>query len=47
MDYASAKEVSTEETKKQLDSYEQMMGMMQQNAKEEAKKIKVNIRIRR
>jgi hypothetical protein len=44
MDYASAKEVSTEETKKQLESFESMMGMMQQNAKDEAKKIKVDVK---
>lgn len=44
MDYASAKEVSTEETKKQLETFEGLMGMMQQNAKEEAKKIKVDIK---
>jgi hypothetical protein len=44
MDYASAKEVSTDETKKQLESFESMMGMMQQNAKDEAKKIKVDIK---
>ena len=44
MDYAAAKEVSTEETKKQLESFESLMGMMQQNAKEDAKKIKVSIK---
>lgn len=45
MDYASAKEVSTEETKKQLESYESITGsMMQPNAKEEAKKVKVNLK---
>ncbi len=44
MDYAAAKEVSTEETKKQLESFESMMGMMQQNAKDEAKKIKVDVK---
>ncbi len=44
MDYAQAKEVSTEETKKQLESFESMMGMMQQNAKDEAKKIKVDVK---
>lgn len=43
MEYAAAKEVSTEETKKQVDAYEQMMTMMQQNAKDEAKKIKVDV----
>ena len=43
MDFAAAKEVSTDETKKQVDAYEQMMGMMQQNAKDEAKKIKVEV----
>lgn len=43
MDFAAAKEVSTEETKKQVEAYEQMMGMMQQNAKDEAKKIKVEV----
>jgi len=44
MDYASAKEVSTEETKKQLESFEGMMGLMQQNAKDEAKKIKIDVK---
>ncbi len=44
MDYTSAKEVSTDETKKQLESFESMMGMMQQNAKDEAKKIKVDVK---
>jgi hypothetical protein len=44
MDYAAAKEVSTEETKKQLESFEGMMGLMQQNAKDEAKKIKVDVK---
>lgn len=43
MEFAAAKEVSTEETKKQVDAYEQMMSMMQQNAKDEAKKIKVEV----
>ena len=43
MDFAAAKEVSTEETKKQVEAYEQMMGMMQQNAKDEAKKIKIDV----
>ncbi len=43
MDFAAAKEVSTDETKKQVEAYEQMMGMMQQNAKDEAKKIKVEV----
>jgi uncharacterized lipoprotein YehR (DUF1307 family) len=43
MDFAAAKEVSTDETKKQVEAYEQMMGMMQQNAKDEAKKIKVDV----
>lgn len=44
MDYAAAKEVSTEETKKQLESFESMMGMMQQNQKDQAKKIKVDVK---
>jgi hypothetical protein len=44
MDYAKAKEFSTEDTKKQLESFESMMGMMQQSAKEEAKKIKVDVK---
>ena len=45
MDYAAAKEVSTEATKKQLDTYESIMStMMQPNAKEEAKKIKVEMK---
>lgn len=44
MDYAAAKEVSTEDTKKQLDTYESVMGMVQQNAKDEAKKIKVDVK---
>jgi len=43
MDFAGAKEVSTDETKKQVEAYEQMMGMMQQNAKDEAKKLKVEV----
>lgn len=45
MDYAAAKEVSTEDTKKQLESYESIMGsMIQQNAKDEAKKLKVDVK---
>jgi uncharacterized protein YxeA len=45
MDYAAAKEVSTEETKKQLDTYESIMSnMMQPNAKEAAKKLKVDVK---
>ena len=43
MDFAAAKEASTDETKKQVDGYEQMMGMMQQAAKDEQKKIKVEV----
>ena len=43
MDYAAAKEVSTEETKKQVDAFEQMSTMMAQNGKDEAKKIKVDV----
>lgn len=43
MDFAAAKQVSTEETKKQVEAYEQMMSMMQQNAKDEAKKIKIDV----
>jgi hypothetical protein len=38
LDFAAAREVSTEETKKNLDNYEQMH---QQDNKEEARKIKV------
>lgn len=45
MDYAAAKEVSTEDTKKQLESYESIMGsMVQQNAKDEAKKLKIDVK---
>ena len=44
MDYAAAKEVATEKTKEQLVQHEQMMSMMQQGGKEEAKKIKVDIK---
>lgn len=44
MDYAKAKELSTEDTKKQLATFESMMGMMQQSAKDEAKKIKVEVK---
>lgn len=43
MDYAAAKEVSSEETKKQVDAFEQMSTMMAQNGKDEAKKIKVDV----
>jgi hypothetical protein len=43
MDYAAAKEVSTDDTKKQVEAYEQMMGMMKSDAKDEAKKIKVEV----
>ena len=45
MDYAAAKEVSTEDTKKQLESFESIMGSMASpSAKEEAKKIKVDVK---
>lgn len=45
MDYATAKEVSTEETKKQLESFESIMSSMANPAmKEEAKKIKVTVK---
>ena len=45
MDYAAAKEVSTEDTKKQLESLESIMGSMASpSAKEEAKKIKVDVK---
>ena len=45
MDYAAAKEVSTEDTKKQLESFESIMGSMASpTAKEEAKKIKVDVK---
>lgn len=45
MDFASAKDVATEATKKQLDAMEQMMGMMGgDKAKDEAKKITVDVK---
>jgi hypothetical protein len=45
MDYAAAKEVSTEDTKRQLESFESIMGSMASpTAKEEAKKIKVDVK---
>jgi hypothetical protein len=44
MEYVQAKEVSTEETKKQLESFESMMGMVNQAGKDEAKKIKVDVK---
>jgi hypothetical protein len=44
MDYAKAKELSTEDTKKQLETFESMMSMMQQSAKDEAQKIKVDMK---
>lgn len=45
MDFASAKEVATADTKKQLESYESIMGTMtQQTAKDEAKKLKVDVK---
>ncbi|MBS1645109.1 MAG: DUF4878 domain-containing protein [Bacteroidetes bacterium] len=45
MDYAAAKEVATDDTKKQLESYESIMGsMVQQSAKDEAKKLKIDIK---
>ncbi len=44
MDYAKAKEVSTDDTRKQLETFESMMGMVQQSAKDEARKIKVDLK---
>jgi len=45
MDYAAAKEVSTEATKKQLETFESITStMMQANAREEAKKIKIEVK---
>ena len=44
MDYAAAKEVSTDETKKQLEAYESMSSMVQSNAKDAAKKLKVDVK---
>jgi hypothetical protein len=44
MDYAAAKEVSTDETKKQLEAYESMSSMMQGTAKDAAKKLKVDVK---
>ncbi len=45
MDYAAAKEVSTEATKKQLETFESITStMMQANAREEAKKIKIEMK---
>lgn len=44
LDYAAAKEVSTEWTKKQLEAYEQFLTLMPENARAEAKKIKVDIK---
>ena|SRR6188768_2144652 len=45
MDYTAAKEVSTEETKKQLESFESIMGSMANpSMKEDAKKIKVTVK---
>lgn len=45
MDYKSAKEVATADTKKQLESYESIMGtMVQQTAKDEAKKLKIDVK---
>ncbi len=44
MDYAKAKELSTDDTKKQLESFESMIGMVQQSAKDEAKKIQVTVK---
>lgn len=43
-DYEAAKSVSTEETKKMIDLMAQFSAMMPDSIKEEAKKIKVNIR---
>lgn len=45
MDYAAAKEVSTEETKRQLENFESIMSSMATpSMKEEAKKIKVTLK---
>lgn len=44
MDYAAAKEVSTEETKKQLETYESLSTMANSIVKEEAKKVKVDVK---
>ena len=44
LDIASAKTVSTDSTKKQLDGYEQMMGFVQGSARDEMKKVKVDVK---
>ena len=44
LDFAAAKEVSTEDTKKQLETYEMISANMAQSGKEEAKKIKVDVK---
>ena len=47
MEYAAAKEVSTEATKKQLEGLEQMMGVMggvDKKAKEEARKVTLDLK---
>lgn len=44
LDYEAAKSVSTEATKQQLDMMGQLMGMMPDSAKEQAKKIKIEIK---
>ncbi len=43
-DYEAAKSVSTEETKKMVDLMAQFSAMMPDSVKEEAKKVKVNIK---
>lgn len=44
LDYEAAKSVSTEATKQQLDMMGQLMGMMPDSAKEQAKKIKIEVK---
>ncbi|RYD58618.1 MAG: DUF4878 domain-containing protein [Sphingobacteriales bacterium] len=44
MDYKEAKTVSTEETKKMLEMIEQFATMMPDSARENAKKVKINIK---
>ena len=44
MDFEAAKSVSTEETKKQVDNYATLMNMGGEKAKEESKKIKVDVK---
>lgn len=43
MDYEAAKSVSTDETKKMLDMMSQLTAMMPDSAKENAKKVKINV----